>query len=50
MKCLERIDDSHMQQEVYIDDTNRALSQEEHYRFNLCGVVNAGEMPNSDQI
>ena len=33
-----------------IDDTSRVLSQEEHYRCNLCGAANAGEMPNSEQI
>ena len=35
---------------VSIDDTSRALSQEEHYRCNRCGVVNAGEIPYSEQI
>ena len=34
---------------VSIDDASRALSQEEHYRCNRCGVANAGEMLNSVQ-
>ena len=50
MKILERIVDSLIQQVVSIDDTSRALSQEEHYRCILYGLVNAGEMPHSDQI
>ena len=35
---------------VSIDDTSRALSQEEHYRYNQCDAANAGEMLNSEQI
>ena len=50
MKILERIVDSLIQQVLSIDDTSRALSQEEHYRCNLCGAANAGEMPNSKQM
>ena len=49
MKILERIVDSLIQQVVSIYDTSRALSQEEHYRYNRCGAANAGEMPNSEQ-
>ena len=50
MKILERIGDSLIQQVLSIDDTSRALSQEEHYRCNFCGAANSGEMPNSKQI
>ena len=50
MKILERIVHSLIQQVVSIDDTSRALSQEVHYRCNLCGAVSAGEITNSEQI
>ena len=50
MKILEGIANSLIQQMVSIGDTSRALSQEEHYRCNMCGAANAGEMPNSEQI
>ena len=41
MKILERIVDDLIQQVVSIEDTSRALSQEEHYICNRCGVANA---------
>ena len=50
MEILERIIDSLIQQVVSMYDTSRALSQEEHYRCNLCGAANAGGMPNIEQI
>ena len=50
MKIQERIVDSLIQQVVPLDDTSRALSQEEHYRCNLCGAENAGEMPKTEQV
>ena len=50
MKILEKIVDILIQQVMSIDDTSRALTQEEHYRCNLCGAANAGEMPYSKQI
>ena len=50
MKIQERIVDSLAQQVVSIDDTSRALSQEEQYRCSLCGAENAEEMPKSEQI
>ena len=44
MKILERIFDSLIRQAVSIDDTSRA----EHYRCDLCGAANAGEMLKSE--
>ena len=48
MKMQERIVDSLVQQVVSIDDTSRALSQEDHYRCNLCGAENTGGMPKTE--
>ena len=50
MKFLDRIVDSLIQQVLSFYDTSRALSQEEHYGYNLCGAANVGEIPNSEQI